>query len=283
VREESKVRLLTTADIEAVLALQRPEGWNQSERDWRRLLQLEPSGCFGAEVDRHLIATVTTTTYGGLAWIGMMLVAPEHRRRGIGKQLIVTALDHLHAAGIPVIKLDATPAGRPLYEMLGFVGEGLIERWEAVANKTAAEWNRSLPAETRKQIFAFDRSVFGADRGHLLDALIEDSAVTPQVLMTTKGRLQGYAFARRGLAASYVGPIIAEDEATALELLDRMLSQLHGEKVYLDFHPGCGANRGTLIAREFVKQRDLLRMHYGSRQVTPTSTLVFAIAGPEIG
>jgi hypothetical protein len=62
-----------------------------------------------------------------------------------------------------------------------------------------------------------------------------------------------------------------------------MLDQLMGEKLYLDFHPGCGVTSEALVKRGFVKQRELLRMHYGSAEVAATSPLVFAIAGPEMG
>ena len=121
VKAPSAIRLLTDGDIGAALALQQLEGWNQTVRDWSRLLQLAPTGCFAAELDGRLSGTVTTITYGGaLAWIGMMLVAPEHRRRGIGTKLLSTALDYLQTAGIAAVKLDATPVGQPLYEGLGF-------------------------------------------------------------------------------------------------------------------------------------------------------------------
>ena len=284
VKARSGIRLLTQHDVGAALTLQRPEGWNQTERDWFRLLQLAPTGCFAAEVDGHVVATVTTITYGGaLAWIGMMLVAPDCRRRGIGAQLLSTALDHLQTAGIAAVKLDATPAGRPLYEVQGFVREGLIERWETVAQNKIVNCDQALYTETRHKIHAFDRSVFGADRTRLLDALIADSVIVPQVVMTSDGRLKGYALARRGLAATYVGPIIAQDEPTALDLLDRMLDQLNGGRVYLDLHRGCGATGEALVKRGFAKQRELLRMYYGSKQVAATSSLVFAITGPELG
>ncbi len=283
-RVQNKVRLLTEGDVEAALALQRPEGWNQTDRDWSRLLQLEPAGCFAAEVDGHVIGTVTTTAYGGeLAWVGMMLVSPEHRRRGIGRQLFSAALDHLRASGISAVKLDATPAGRSLYEVFGFERESVIERWETVARDKLVNCDKTLPTEIRQKMYALDQSVFCADRTRLLDALITDSVVTPQAIMTAGGRLQGYALARCGLAASYVAPIIAQDESTALELLDRMLGQLRGQKVYLDFHLGCGATTEALLKRGFLKQRELVRMRYGRAVAAPTSPLVFAIAGPETG
>jgi hypothetical protein len=235
-------------------------------------------------VNGHVVATVTTISYGGgLAWIGMMLVAPDYRRRGIGTQLLSTALDHLQTARIAAVKLDATPSGQPLYELQGFVPEGLIERWETVVNNKPVNCDLSLDTEIRQKIHALDRSVFGVDRTRMLDALMADSVIVPQVVMTSDGRLQGYALARRGLAATYVGPIIARDESMALDLLDTMLDQLNGGRVYLDLHRGSGASGEALIKRGFVKQRELLRMHYGINQVAATSSLVFAITGPELG
>src|SRR5262249_28834716 len=165
----------------------------------------------------------------------MMLVAPEHRRRGIGRELFSAALDHLCASGVSTVKLDATPAGRSLYEAFGFVHESVIERWETVAQDNLVNCDQTLHAEIWQKMYTLDQSVFGADRTRVLEALITDSVVAPQAIMAG-GRLQGYALARSGLAASYVGPIIAQDESTALELLDRMLDQLRGQKVYLDFH-----------------------------------------------
>ena len=128
-----------------------------------------------------------------------------------------------------------------------------------------------------------NRAVFGADRTLLLDALIADSVVMPQVVITTGSKLQGYALARRGLAASYIGPIIAQDESTALDLLDTMLDQLNEGKVYLDLYSGFGMTSDALLKRGFVKQRESLRMRYGRGQAAATSPMVFGIAGPELG
>jgi len=153
--------LLTESDVGAALALQQLEGWNQTVRDWHRLLQLAPTGCFAAEVDGRLRGTVTTITYGGtLAWIGMMLVAPEHRRRGIGTKLLSTALDYLQTAGIAAVKLDATPVGRPLYEGLGFMPEGLIERWETIARNKLVNCDQSLSMKIQQKMHALEPGCF---------------------------------------------------------------------------------------------------------------------------
>src|SRR5689334_22523272 len=106
------IRLLDERDIPAAMRLKELARWNQTESDWRRLLQLEPRGCFGATLDGRLVGTTTAITYGDeLAWIGMVLVDPEYRRRRIATRLMQAALDYL-SGRVALVKLDATPDGR---------------------------------------------------------------------------------------------------------------------------------------------------------------------------
>src|SRR5690242_6161152 len=54
------------------------------------------------------------------AWILNMYTEPEARRLGIAKQLLQTMLDWCRREGFRAVSLHASPAGRPLYESLGF-------------------------------------------------------------------------------------------------------------------------------------------------------------------
>jgi GNAT superfamily N-acetyltransferase len=112
------------------MGLSARSGWNQTEQDWRRLLALEPEGCFCMECDGVVAATTTAVCYGReLAWIGMVLTAPEYRGRGFARLLMERTLDFLAGRGVERIKLDATEMGAPLYRKLGFEDECPIERW----------------------------------------------------------------------------------------------------------------------------------------------------------
>jgi len=276
------MRLLRDSDIAAAMDLKRSAGWNQTESDWRTLLRLEPEGCFAAVLDEQLVGTTTTTTYGSkLAWVGMVLVRPENRRAGIATRLLETALNYLETK-VPVIKLDATADGKPVYERFGFQVESVLERWTRNGEPVdfADEEPQTIDDGTHDQILQLDRSVFGADRSKLLDVLLAKSCVRA-VTKTAAGTVSGYALVRSGSNAAYVGPVVAQQRNDAPELLDQLLERLHPNPVYIDLNLNWGEGRQLLSDRGFEKQRDLIRMKRGL--AIPTSSSVFAIAGPEVG
>ena len=282
--EPVSVELLALHDVAAAFELTRDAGWNQTEADWRRILDLEPRGAFGAFDNGTLVGTTTSLTYGSdLAWIGMVFVSESYRRRGIGRQLMEATLRYLNHAGVASIKLDATPVGRPLYESLGFVPETSIERWEGTATLVAQDGLQELNDSLRKAVYSLDLTAFGADRTRVIRRLFDDSCTHPLVAPTSDGKPRGYALARSGYRASYIGPLVAVDSTSALELFDGMLAALAGAAVYIDFNRDCSVSSDELVTRGFTKQRDLLRMRYGSPSSAGTSKLIFAIAGPELG
>src|SRR5262249_60773175 len=56
---------------------------------------------------------------GRFAWISMVLVTGEYRRRGLATKLMQQAMRDLAAAKLVPV-LDATPDGREVYRWLGF-------------------------------------------------------------------------------------------------------------------------------------------------------------------
>ena len=264
------------------MRLKEAAGWNQTEDDWRRLLSLEPDGCFCVIKDGVLVGTTTTTRYGkDLAWIGMVLVAPEHRRQGIAAQLMNVALDYL-SGKVGTIKLDATAAGKPVYEKFGFQVESVVERWIGTAKASHTETPRVFDRDAVHDLLALDRVAFNADRSKLLERLIGAASVRPVLLRAADGTLSGYALARQGTKADYVGPAVTTDPRQVESLLDQALSLLPGRRVYIDFNTESGAGTNLLSDRGFVKERDFIRMVKGGPG-KKTSPLVIAIAGPEIG
>ena len=277
------VDVLSDADADDAFALSAGEGWNQTVADWKRLTQLEPTGCFAARDNGRMVATVTTITYGSaLAWIGMMVVHADYRRRGIGAALMQRALDHALDSGVGVVKLDATPAGRPLYESLGFTAEAELERWQGLARRLA-EPDRSLASDDRDAMSSLDASAYGANRSRLLGSLVRDAASSPLVARSDGGRPVGYSLARRGRQATYLGPVVATIASAATHLFHGMVERHVGAEVCLDHHVGSHLPASVLEDRGLVRRRSLLRMRLGPQQSPGTPPSLCASAGPELG
>ena len=271
---------LERSHIPAAMGLKEAAGWNQTERDWERLLELEPEGCFGLLSDEVLAATTTAYCYGRkLAWIGMVLTGPSFRGRGYARRLMEHALGWLDRRGVKWTKLDATDMGRPLYLKLGFEDEGAIERWAATAPTEPRASASGLTPFSASEWSAVDRAAFGADRSAILESLAsEEAAAIPG---------EGYAIGRPGSNAPYFGPCVARSAAAARSLLQWFLGRHPVETVFWDLLP---ANREAVhLAREFgfERRRQLVRMvrrgpaAYGSFEHNDAS--IYAIAGFEYG
>jgi GNAT superfamily N-acetyltransferase len=117
------IRPMTAADLPAGLRLTRQAGWNQTEADWQRCLDLEPGGCFASEWGGALAGTTTTCVFGPVAWVAMVLVDESFRGRGIGRALMEDAIELARREGADHMDLgtgEDDVVARALYESLGF-------------------------------------------------------------------------------------------------------------------------------------------------------------------
>lgn len=268
------IRVMQESDLVAADRIRESAGWNQMPADWQRVLQYQPQGCFVAERDGKLVGTVTTTSFGSaLAWIGMMLVDAGHRRQGIGTALMKHALDYLNRAGVECIRLDATPAGRPVYERLGFQAEWDFQRWCGLGLNSAGPASVAsfdLTAEALR----LDQAAFGVCRRHWLELVAQDSTVI--------SLNHGFGMIRPGRSAAYLGPLTAANPDTAAAILRELLQKAAGD-IYWDIpSPNSAA---VDLAREmgFEPVRDLTRMWTGRRIVRPDLRLQFALTDPGTG
>ena len=109
---------LGVGDAQAGLVLSTEAGWNQNEADWRFFLG--KGVVFGVRDGARLVATAALLPYSaGNAWISMVLVTADFRRRGIATRLVDACLDAATRRGLTTW-LDATPAGATVYGPLGF-------------------------------------------------------------------------------------------------------------------------------------------------------------------
>ncbi len=295
------IRLMTADDLGQALALSIAEGWNQTEKDWRLLLKNPDNVCIVAEKDEKVAGTATALVHSGkIAWIGMVIVDKALRGQGAGKMLmtqIIGKLKHIES-----IKLDATPAGQPLYKSLEFIdeyrifrmtnqslnpfgyvnGEDVPQRINGdVAAKDAGR-NYLVENNLHADIFSFDEKIFGADRSYLLGKLIEDFP-EKAFFVSSSGSLKGYILGRDGIRFNYIGPLSADSFETARSLISESLRPLIGKPVALDVPERQEEFIKWLESAGFVKQRCFIRMYLDKNPCPGLPGSQYLISGPEYG
>jgi GNAT superfamily N-acetyltransferase len=285
------IRNFTEGDLAFADSLRALAGWNQTIADWRRFLGTDADGCFVAELDGLPVGTATTTTYGpALAWIGMVLVHPDHRRRGIGRALLIRCLEHLRQRGVRCIKLDATPAGQPVYQSLGFESEWTLTRWQRSGNSSHP--SRPSPPEVRirkwrkedlRDVEQIDSTAFGVSRAKSLSLLMSQASHALVAEEPRNGSILGYGLMRTGARALYLGPVVAMSPPVGSGLLDALLATASGREIYWDLPDLVPAWREHALGLGLTVQRTLTRMFLGSNETPGKPEWQAAIAGPEIG
>jgi hypothetical protein len=110
-------------------------------------------------------------SFGTTGWIGALGVVPAARGRGLGTVLTEACLEWLRERGAQTVLLYATEPGRPVYERLGFVAEGLAVAWQGRAPRPDGSGLRALREEDREAMGRLDHEMSGEDRSAVLDVL----------------------------------------------------------------------------------------------------------------
>ncbi len=278
-KSEVVIRPLTQRDTPATAALSATVGWNQHEADWQRLITLHPEGALGAWRGDDLVGTATLVSYASqLAWLGMVIVAPQERGQGLGSLLVDAALGTDELAEDAVIGLDATELGAPLYERKGFKTVAHIDRWagvllprEAVVMKV-----RRATVTDLDRIVALDHAACGADRSRLLETFLSEHD-TVVVVADNGGELGAYGVLRTGLTRKHVGPLVAPDLTRLEAVISGLAEHTADEPVFLDA-VRLPSRTEQLESFGLSVSRTLLRMTKPTRVVMSGDSVVAATA-----
>ena len=283
------IREMRPSDLKALMQIKNAENWNQTEEDWLFLIKSNPQYCLVAVSENKVIGTVTAMNYlQSLAWIGMMLVDKKYRGLSISKILLHKLIKRLDTWNS--IKLDATPAGVPVYKKLGFVEEYKIDRM--VCSKLPAqiidqedtksfEISNIQPVDIHKLI-PLDEAIFGIERSELLHFLLKNKAdIGFQIKQG--GILKGFIFGREGSNYLQIGPLLADSFAMAKILLKTTFETLGGKPLLVDVLSDQEELKEWLLFKKFIHHRSFTRMYLKTNDYTGEKDKYYLISGPELG
>lgn len=276
---------LDATHLDQATRLSSAVGWPHRQRDWQRLLALG-KGLALVEGER-LVGTAMHWSFNPrLATLGMIIVAPERKRQGLGKRLMEATMDVLSA---PCVALHATPEGTGLYRGLGFVDMAWV--YQCQGHVSAADaGQRPRPGEVPHNevraarandvvsMVALDAQAIGSPRNELLYALLEHGEA---LVVEEDGCLTGFAICREFGHGHVIGPVVATTLPVAQRLIESWLGHLKGGFARVDTpDPELADWLGDRGLREVDRVR---RMTLGGEPCAEGSAIRFALASQALG
>ena len=253
--------------------------WPYRLEDWAFALKLGRG--FAIELDGRLAGTALWWPYGkDFASAGMIIVANEAQRKGIGARLMAALL--ADAAGRRII-LNSTQEGRALYTRLGFAPYDTLHQHQAVLAE-APSLDRTVPlraatSNDRDALIELDRAASGMDRTALFDAL---SAIGDIMVISRDDRVTGYGCVRKWGRGVVIGPVVAHDVIDAKALISALAARHVGEFVRIDVTVSCGLSP-WLETIGLPRTDDALCMSLGEPPQFDPDVTLYALSNQSLG
>lgn len=274
-----KILLMQELDISFALGLIENEKWQYNDSDLKRLLSLQPDGCFIAWKDGERAGIVSTIIYDDYAFLGMLIVKDKFRRLGIGRELLEHAINHLKDKNIKTIELDGVFNAVEMYRSLGFKDKYLSLRF-VKKHGTKSDDTMLYQPLNFEGISEFDYKMTKIARSNLVECYLEE--FKDSVFILQKEKIKSYAIVHRGNKGHVnISLFISELPVSAEILLNSILKRFQHKTVNVGV-PAINREAVNLFLRKgFIYKEPVLRMYYGERK--QYENFLYGIVSPEKG
>jgi len=152
-----------------------PEDWNL---DLPRLFSFHFGHSYFypivAEVENKIIGCGIAILHGNVGWLGTIIVLPEYRRQGTGKEITSHLIEYCKAKGCKTQLLIASEMGEPVYKKLGFTTSAayVVYKRESIVPIQRISNAREIRQDDAKYIKELDREITGEERFPFLERFL---------------------------------------------------------------------------------------------------------------
>ncbi|MGC4394654.1 GNAT family N-acetyltransferase [Hydrogenophaga sp. T2] len=229
-----QIQRMNRTQLGTALRWAEEEGWNPGRHDGDIFHPIDVRGHFMASLDGQPAATISGLRYGtSYGFVGLYIVRPDLRGRGLGMAVWKAALEHLRGC---IVGLDGVVEQQHNYRRSGFDLAWHNRRYQAVGRSPQPRDPRivKLTAIPFEALAVYDRAFHPEPRPVFLQAWIQQR-YGMALGWWQDGRLKGYGVVRACANGHKIGPLCADTPGIAEALLDALLGcVVLREPVYLD-------------------------------------------------
>ncbi|MFF1288337.1 GNAT family N-acetyltransferase [Bacillus thuringiensis] len=282
---EIRMERLRKEQIGDIVALSSYIGWDYNREEIETVFNL--GIVYGVWNERkELIASAAIILYGEvLASIGMVIVHPDYKGRGIGKMITNSCMNSV-SAQTPFM-LIATDEGKPLYEKLGFRVVSYVSKYicnSYNANHKCAENEEYMVVYKEgdlERIIKIDEGAFGTSRNEFLKQRIMQSERCV-VVKDTKENVVGYGICIQTPENKIIGPVVAKNNAMAMRIVHDLVRG-HNGKLRMDVPEGKKDFMKELEIAGFKKVNTPPIMMKNSNRLLKRNSELYSIAAQIFG
>jgi len=264
------------------------EGWNPGIHDAQTFYKVYPEGFVGVEEGNTFAGGGAIVRHSDrFGFMGLFIVAPEFRGRGVGRELWYARRNRLldRLAEGATIGMDGVSAMLGFYEKGGFVPQYLSSRFQGLSNVDhPGRDGRVMPIldSDFEALQELDLRCFPGERTAYLSAWLNQPGAHHLCFRQDRGGIPGFGSLRPCLVGWKVGPLFAETADIANALLTSLMAKVCGERVSIDV-PSCNPDAERLC-QAFGMERvfECTRMYYGPKPSYDPS-LIYGLTSFELG
>lgn len=217
-----ELRSVSAEDFATAIDWAAAEGWNPGLDDLTPFHGTDPGGFFMGWLGHTAVTSISVVRYGpGFGFLGFYIVHPDHRGAGHGWATWQHGMAYLKGA---TVGLDGVVAQQENYKKSGFVLAGRNARHGGVPLLAGAGTKdvevRPVAAGDLSALVAYDSAFFAGPRERFTRtwALPETGTRRQALMAVANGEISGYGVIRVCRSGRKIGPLFAENEATATAL-----------------------------------------------------------------
>lgn len=256
--------------------------WPHRDHDLDTLLSLGRGYLATDEIGRPVGSAMYFDAGEDFAMLGMMVTVPRLQARGAGKWLLQRIM--ADCAGRD-LRLSATRSGYRLYAAAGFQPVCTIRQQQGIARvphlaPLPEVEIRAMEPQDAAALRALDAAAFGASRERVLDALL---ALSQGVVALRDGKVCAFALERPFGKGVVIGPLVAPDDAVAMQLAAPLIGRNAGRFVRLDTPVESEAFVAFLIGAGLAAFDTVTEMRIGPHRRATEGPVTYALAAHSLG